>query len=43
MIKFYEMRAGVRQGDIAIDTALQQVLIRLGSDKGLVGIKRAKA
>lgn len=32
--------------DIAIDTAqlqVQQVLIRLGADKGLVGIKRAKA
>ena len=32
--------------DIAIDTAqlqVQQVLIRLGANKGLVGIKRAKA
>jgi hypothetical protein len=32
--------------DIALDTAqlqVQQVLIRLGADKGLVGIKRAKA
>jgi len=32
--------------DIAIDTAqlqVQQVLIRLGAERGLVGIKRAKA
>ena len=32
--------------DIALDTAqlqVQQVVMRLGADKGLVGIKRAKA
>ena len=40
------MAETTQRRDIAIDTAqlqVQQVLIRLSSDKGLVGIKRAKA
>lgn len=40
------MAETAQRRDIAIDTAqlqVQQVLIRLGADKGLVGIKRAKA